>query len=81
MTYSNDLLLLKVIGSVKVKYDFATRKVGKSVRPLFHVILTGKLISAIIGMIRGQMSTLSSSKGEYDFYQTKQGRSVIVFFV
>ena len=29
-------------------------KVGKSVRPLFCVILTGKFISAIIVMIQGQ---------------------------
>ena len=29
-------------------------KVGKSVRPLFSIILTGKLISAIIVMIQGQ---------------------------
>ena len=47
-------------------------KVGKSVKPLFRVILTGKFISAIIIMIQGQRSILSSSKGKYDFYQTKQ---------
>ena len=29
-------------------------KVGKSVRPLFPVILTGNFISAIIAMIQGQ---------------------------
>ena len=45
---------LKVDGNFKVKYDFATKKVGKSVRPLFHVILTGKFIFAIIAMIQGQ---------------------------
>ena len=61
-------------------------KVGKS------VIFTGKFISDITVMIQGQRSILSSSKntlkciidsskGKYDFYQTKQGRSVIPFFV
>ena len=61
-------------------------KVGKS------VIFTGKFISAIIVMIQGQRSILISSKntlkcilgssrGKYDFYQTKQERSVKPFFV
>ena len=56
-------------------------KDGQSVRPLFRVVLTGKFISATIVMIQGQRLILSSSEGEYDFYQTKQGRNVIPFFV
>ena len=34
-------------------------KVGKSVRPLFRVILTGKFVSAIIVMIEVKRSILS----------------------
>ena len=37
-------------------------------------------MSAIIVMIQGQRSILGSSKGIYDFYQTKQVRSVTSFF-
>ena len=72
---------LKVEDNFKVNMILQQVKVGKSVRPLFRVILTGKFIVAIIVMIQGQRSILSSSKGKYDFYQTKQGRSVIPFFV
>ena len=56
---SDDILSgakLKVEGNFKVNMILQQVKVGKSVKPLFRVILTGKFISAIIVMIQGQRS-------------------------
>ena len=49
--FSDDILSNAILKSNMILQQI---KVGKSVRPLFHVILTGQFFSAIIVMIQGQ---------------------------
>ena len=41
----------------KVKYDFQQMKLGTSVIPHFHVVLTGQSISKIILIIQGHLQS------------------------